>query len=64
MGCQLFAAAAPPKRFIVLTGGHNDSAWTDNYRQAVREFVDETLSSATNKYAFCALCVGNLGEKL
>ena len=47
MGCQLFAAAAPPKRFIVLTGGHNDSAWTDNYRQAVREFVDETLSSAT-----------------
>ena len=47
MGRQLFAAAAPPKGFITLTGGHNDGAWTDNYRQALREFVDETMGRAT-----------------
>ncbi|TAN36231.1 MAG: alpha/beta hydrolase [Verrucomicrobia bacterium] len=46
MSRQLFEAAAPPKRFVTLGGGHNDGTWSDEYRQVLREFVDQTLGAA------------------
>jgi len=38
---RLFAAAAEPKRLVVLAGGHNDAFWVsaEVYRAAVREFL-------------------------
>ena len=46
MGRQLFVAAAPPKHFVTLTGGHNDGMWSDEYRRALHEFVEQTLGPA------------------
>ena len=46
MSRQLFEAAAPPKKFITLAGGHNDGRWTAEYQRALRDFVDQTLGPA------------------
>ena len=47
-GRQLFDAAAPPKRFCALTGGHNDAGWASSaeYRRALADFLLETLGPA------------------
>ena len=47
MGRRLFEAAAPPKHFVPLTGGHNDSIWSAEYRRALHEFVAQTLGAAS-----------------
>lgn len=45
LGQRLFAAAAEPKQFCEMTGGHNDTGWESNgeYWRRVEEFVDRTL---------------------
>ncbi|MCX6997846.1 MAG: alpha/beta hydrolase, partial [Kiritimatiellaeota bacterium] len=44
-GRQIFDAAAPPKRFCALSGGHNDAGWAASaaYRRALTDFLRETL---------------------
>ena len=53
LGRQLFDAAAPPKRFCALTGGHNDAGWAASaeYRRALEEFLRETLGPETQPSA-------------
>jgi fermentation-respiration switch protein FrsA (DUF1100 family) len=46
MGRRLFAAAAPPKQFVALTGGHNDGLWTPEYERALHELLAQTLGPA------------------
>jgi hypothetical protein len=45
MSRRLFEAAAPPKRFVTLGGGHNDGVWTAEYQRALRDFIVQTLGS-------------------
>lgn len=46
MGRRLFAAAAPPKQFVALAGGHNDGLWTPDYERALHVLVAQTLGPA------------------
>ena len=46
MGRRLFAAAASPKQFVALTGGHNDGLWTPDYEQALRELIAQGRADA------------------
>jgi hypothetical protein len=46
MGRRLFAAAAPPKQFVALAGGHNDGLWTPEYERALHAFIAQTLGPA------------------
>jgi hypothetical protein len=46
MGRRLFAAAAPPKQFVALAGGHNDGLWTPEYDRALHAFIAQTLGPA------------------
>jgi len=45
-GRKLFAAANEPRRFLELTGGHNDGFWTSGavYTDGLREFLDSVLA--------------------
>ena len=47
MGRRLYAAAAPPKQFIALAGGHNDGLWTPDYERALHELIAQTLAPAS-----------------
>lgn len=47
MGRRLFAAAAPPKQFVALAGGHNDGLWTPDYEQALRELIVQAFGSVS-----------------
>ena len=42
-GRQLYEAAAEPKRFLEIDGGHNDGFWVSRqrYTRAIQEFLDE-----------------------
>jgi hypothetical protein len=46
MSRQLFEAAAAPKKFVTLNGGHNDGIWTAEYQRALQDFVNQTLGPA------------------
>ena len=43
LGRELFAAAAEPKRFCALRGGHNEAGWqlSPEYWQEIEQFVQE-----------------------
>jgi len=45
-GEKLFNAAADPKKFITLTGGHNEAGWSlsPEYWKAIDEFVSSVLT--------------------
>lgn len=47
-GTRLFEAAAEPKQFVELTGGHNDACWatSTSYWAAVEAFLARTLPDA------------------
>lgn len=46
-GRALFEAAPDPKRFIELTGGHNDPGLaSESYREGLAEFLDQALPTA------------------
>jgi hypothetical protein len=48
LGQKLFAAAAEPKKFVVLRRtDHNDTFWSggDTYYQAIRDFVEQCASN-------------------
>jgi hypothetical protein len=50
LGKKLFAAAAPPKEFVVLPAAdHNDTfvAGGDEYYQSIRKFVERCVLLAT-----------------
>jgi hypothetical protein len=52
LGKKLFEAAAPPKEFVALSqADHNDTfvAGGDEYYQAIRDFVDRCVLTATGK---------------
>ena len=46
MGRRIFNAAIPPKHFVTLTGTHNETVWTAEYRRALDEFVNQAVGSA------------------
>jgi fermentation-respiration switch protein FrsA (DUF1100 family) len=45
MGRRLAAAAAPPKQFVALDGGHNDGLWSPDYQRALHAMVEQTLGT-------------------
>lgn len=45
MGQRLYAAAAPPKQFVALAGGHNDGLWTPDYERALYELIAQVFGS-------------------
>ncbi len=49
MGRRLFAAAAPPKQFVALTGGHNDGLWTPDFERALRDLLAQAFSAPPQK---------------
>ena len=53
LGQRLFQAAAGPKSFVALSGGHNDSGWTSTpeYWRAINHLVDQALGPMVEKNA-------------
>ena len=47
MGRRLYAAAAQPKQFVALDGGHNDGLWTPDYEHALHTLLAHTLGPAS-----------------
>jgi fermentation-respiration switch protein FrsA (DUF1100 family) len=49
LGQKLFEAAAEPKEFVEMNGGHNDGGWMTNqeYWKAIERFVDRVFGPQT-----------------